>query len=322
MPNDFDNKLDRPAQQHQLTHEQNLLHKHSHNSSHKPSHNLTHRSILYIVATPIGNLDDITLRAIEILKTVDLILVEDTRHSGQLLSKLGIKKAMFALHEHNEREKAESIIQRILAGETMALISDAGTPLISDPGFNLVRLAQDQGVRVVPIPGPSALIAALSSSGLPTDRFLFQGFLPPKKGERQKILNALKPESCTIIFYEAPHRLIDTFQDLLDIFGPSREAVLARELTKTFETIRRAPLNLLLEWIKETQQTKGECVILVAGRKDKEISLESPEATEAMEILKILLSELSVKQAAHLTAKITGRPKRALYQEALKMKNE
>lgn len=312
MQNNFDNKL--------------------HDSELSPKNSFERKGILYIVATPIGNLNDITLRAIEILKTVDLILVEDTRHSGQLLAKLGIKKTMFALHEHNEREKAEPLIQRMLSGETMALISDAGTPLISDPGFNLVRLAQDKGVKVVPIPGPSALIAALSSSGLPTDRFCFQGFLPAKKGERQKILHKLKPESVTLIFYEAPHRLIDTCQDLLDIFGPAREAVLARELTKTFETIRRAPLDVLLDWIKETQQTKGECVILVAGMKqiqnthgdsEETIAIETKIIeTKAIDILKILLSELSVKQASHLTAKITGFSKRALYQEALKMKND
>lgn len=273
--------------------------------------------VLYIVATPIGNLADISSRAIETLQNVDVILAEDTRYSGQLLSKLDIKKPLIALHEHNERIQAKPLIDRISAGESMALISDAGTPLISDPGFNLVRLAQEQNIKVVPIPGPSAVITALSASGLPTDRFVFQGFLPAKKGDRQKALQTLVNETRSLIFYEAPHRLIETIEDMLQIFGPSREAVIARELTKTFETIRRLPLNELLTWVIETEQARGEIVLLVAGADASEVKIED---TEALRILNILLADLPVKQAAQLAAKITGLAKRDLYQLALEIK--
>lgn len=274
-------------------------------------------SILYIVATPIGHLEDITYRAVTILQKVDVILAEDTRHSGQLLARWNIKKPLTPLHEHNERAQIEPLIQRLKNGESMALISDAGTPLISDPGFNLVRSAQEHGIKVVPIPGPSALITALSASGLPTDSFVFQGFLPAKKGDRQKALEALLFETRSLIFYEAPHRLLATLQDMLTVFGAAREAVLARELTKTFETIQRLPLAELLEWSQTTDQARGEIVLLVAGNKTE---TPSQGEVETRRLLKILLSELPVKQVAALAAKITGQHKRDLYQLALTLK--
>lgn len=274
---------------------------------------------LYIVATPIGHLGDITARAIEVLSSVDWIAAEDTRHSQRLLSHLGLKKPLISLHDHNERDKANFLLQKITMGGTIALISDAGTPLISDPGYHLVRLAQDQGIKVVPIPGACALIAALSISGLPTDRFVFEGFLPAKSTNRQKQLKELLQEPRTLIFYEAPHRLLDCLQDLVHIFGPIREVVLARELTKTFETLKRGSLEELLNWVQlDTQQQKGEIVLLVAGfpNPDKETL-----TSEADNLLKILLSELSVKQASSLAAKILGIRKNSLYEQALLLKN-
>lgn len=274
---------------------------------------------LYIVATPIGHLGDITARAIEVLSSVDWIAAEDTRHSQRLLSHLGLKKPLISLHDHNERDKANFLLQKITMGGTIALISDAGTPLISDPGYHLVRLAQDQGIKVVPIPGACALIAALSISGLPTDRFVFEGFLPAKSTNRQKQLKELLQEPRTLIFYEAPHRLLDCLQDLVHIFGPTREVVLARELTKTFETLKRGTLEELLNWVQlDTQQQKGEIVLLVAGFPDPD---KETLTSEADSLLKILLSELSVKQASSLAAKILGIRKNSLYEQALLLKN-
>lgn len=283
-------------------------------------------SALYIVATPMGNLSDITLRAIEILERVDLILAEDTRHSQKLLHHLNIKKPMVSFHQHNENEKIESIIKELKQGKSLALISDAGTPLISDPGYRLVRLAQDEGFKVIPIPGPCALITALSASGLPTDQFLFAGFLPAKAGERLHALDAFKYDSRTLIFYEAPHRIVDTMQTMKEVFGPEREAVLARELTKTFETIHRGTLSNQLEWLQDENQQKGEIVILLAGfeakaDKDKDTIETKKIQTNAAECLKILLSELSVNQAVRLAKEITGLPKKLLYKHALELKD-
>jgi len=283
--------------------------------------NVNKKGCLYIVATPIGHLKDITHRAIEILKTVDCILAENTRHSRSLLIQLGISKKPLPLHEHNERLQAEKICNRILEGAHMALISDAGTPLISDPGYHLVRSAQAQGISVIPIPGPSALIAALSVSGLPTDSFIFEGFLSPKPTLRQKQLTQLEHEPRTLIFYEAPHRIVKTLSDFLRIFGGSREAVLARELTKTFETIRRATLAELFEWVQsDDNQMRGEIVLLVSGATKPAHQEEISQ--DALRILKIMLAELSVKQAAHLVSKITQIPKALLYDTAVKLKNK
>ncbi len=273
--------------------------------------------ILYIVATPIGHLDDMTVRAIDILKRVDRIAAEDTRHSVRLLKHLGIEKPMVALHEHNEREQALKLLEYVQHGQSLALISDAGTPLISDPGYHIVQLAHQLHIQVVPIPGPCSIIAALSASGLPTDRFVFEGFLSSKTMARQKQLEKLAIETRTLIFFEAPHRILETLEALQNSFGSERLAVIARELTKTFETIRLGTLSELLIWIKsDHMQQRGEFVILVAGLK-RETSQETV-SSEALAVLKILLTELSVKQATGLAAKITGVSKGLLYDAALK----
>lgn len=271
---------------------------------------------LYVVATPIGNLADMTPRAVEVLKQVGRIAAEDTRHSAGLLRHFAISTPLFALHEHNERAISAEVIGRLQQGEDIALISDAGTPLVSDPGFPLVRLAHEAGLRVVPVPGASALIAALSAAGLPTDRFVFEGFLPPKAGTRRNLLAALRDERRTLIFYEAPHRVLECLEDLTAVFGPERLAVLARELTKTFETIRRAPLGNLLEFVRtDSDQQRGEVVLLVAGA-------PAPAADglddEARRIAGILAAELPVKQAAALAAQISGAKKNQIYEYLIK----
>lgn len=271
--------------------------------------------ILYVVATPIGNLEDMTPRAVKVLQGVDVIAAEDTRHSGRLLSHFQVTTPTIALHEHNEREQAPKLITRILNGEDVALISDAGTPLVSDPGFHLVRLATEQGIKVVPVPGVSAVMTALSVSGLPSDRFVFEGFLPHKSGARQKRLQALVSELRTLIFYEAPHRILDTLADMGAVFGAQRQAVLARELTKTFETIKGASLGELLAWIKsDANQQKGEMVVLLHGAPESDSV--SGEA-EVMRILHVLSEELPLSQASALTAKITGLKKKQVYQMGL-----
>jgi 16S rRNA (cytidine1402-2'-O)-methyltransferase len=276
------------------------------------------KSALYIVATPIGHLDDITYRAVRVLQTVDVIAAEDTRYSRALLTHLGIQKPLVSLNEHNERNKALSLLQQVAEGAAIALISDAGTPLISDPGYHLVRLAHEQHLKVVPIPGPCAAIAALSVSGLPTDHFRFEGFLPVKTVARRKSLAALAAETRTLIFYEAPHRIIETLSEMVACFGSLREAVFVRELTKTFETIKGGTLSELLKWVQEDEnQRRGECVILVAGAPTVAVTEVTPEVAT---VLKLLLEELSLKQASSLAAKITGVSKRALYEYAIKTK--
>ncbi len=266
---------------------------------------------LYVVATPIGNLGDMTPRAVEILRSVTVVAAEDTRHSAGLLRHFGIDTPLVALHEHNEREASGALLARMQQGEDIALISDAGTPLISDPGFPLTRLAHDAGVKVVPVPGASALIAALSAAGLPTDRFVFEGFLPAKRGARHSALEALQAERRTLAFYEAPHRLLESLQDMVEVFGADRLAVLARELTKTFETIRRAPLGELLEFVAgDADQQRGEIVLLVHGAPEPEAAELSDEARR---VAQLLAAELPVKQAAALTAQLTGAKKNTVY---------
>jgi len=272
---------------------------------------------LYIVATPIGNLSDISERAVQILKQVDLIAVEDTRHSGKLLQHSGVSTPMQALHEHNEAKKVEQLIELLAAGKSIALISDAGTPLISDPGYQLVKAAIDAGIKVSPVPGASALIAALSASGLPSDAFIFEGFLPNKSAGRLKKLEALADESRTLIFYEAPHRIIDCLEDMQQVFGAERVAVVARELTKTFETIKKDSLENLLSWIKaDSNQQRGEFVLLIQGQEKAATTVNA----EAERILDILLQELPLKQASQLAARITGIKKNTLYQIGLNKK--
>jgi len=271
---------------------------------------------LYVVATPIGNLDDISPRALRTLREVALIAAEDTRHSIRLLQHFGITTALAACHDHNEREQGGRFVARLLAGDDVALISDAGTPLISDPGYHLVRQVRAAGIEVVPVPGPSALIAALSAAGLPSDRFIFEGFLPAKAAARRGRLDLLKEDPRTLIFYEAPHRVLESVQDMASLFGKDRHAVLARELTKTFETLKGAPLGELAEWIAaDSNQQRGECVLLVTGWQAPEG--EDAISGEALRVLDLLLGELPVKRAAALAAEITGVRKNLLYQAAL-----
>lgn len=271
---------------------------------------------LYVVATPIGNLQDMSPRALEVLRAVSLIAAEDTRHSARLLQHFGVTTATTACHDHNERDKSIRLVERMLAGEDMALISDAGTPLISDPGYHLVRQAREAGVRVCPVPGACALIAALSAAGLPSDRFAFEGFLPAKANGRRLRLQALAVEPRTWMLYEAPHRLLECLEDMLDIFGPERQVVLARELTKTFETIKGGPVAEMVAWVRDdSNQQRGECVLIVEAMPEPEES--DGLNPEAQRVLDILLGELPVKQAAALAAQITGEKKNRLYQVAL-----
>lgn len=271
--------------------------------------------ILYIVATPIGNLDDMTPRARQTLAAVDLIAAEDTRHSGRLLAHFGITTPQLSLHEHNETARATQLLEKLQAGQNLALISDAGTPLISDPGFELVRAVRKAGITVVPVPGASALITALSVGGLPTDRFVFEGFLPARAAARRTHLQALASETRTLIFYEAIHRLTDTLGDMAEVFGAARQAVVARELTKLHEQVRDGTLEELANWARDDANAgKGEIVLLVAGA---EKTATPDDAVDASRILDILLAELPVKQAAALAAKITGARKNDLYKQAL-----
>lgn len=269
-----------------------------------------------MVATPIGNLGDITPRAIETLKSVELIAAEDTRHSQRLLSHLGISTRMQAYHEHNEDTQTSRLIERLQQGDSIALISDAGTPLVSDPGYRLVEQAHHQNIKVVPIPGPCAAIAAMSVAGLPTDRFCFEGFPLAKQAARLKSLQTLKDESRTMVFYISCHRVLETLQDMKTVFGEQRLATFSREITKTYETIRKATLGELCEWVADDDmQRKGEIVLVVDG-----CVQEKSEHPLADEILAVLVDELSVKQAAKITSKITGINKNELYDAALKLK--
>lgn len=271
--------------------------------------------ILYIVATPIGNLQDITQRALSTLESVDLIAAEDTRHSGILLSHYGIKKPFFALHDHNEQQRSAVLVEKLQQGQHIALISDAGTPLISDPGFHLVRECRQAGVKIVPIPGACAAITALCSSGIASDRFCFEGFLPAKSKGRCDKLSELVNESRTLIFYESTHRILDSLADMQQIFGADRYVVMARELTKTWETIYGAPLSELIEWLaQDSNRIKGEIVLVVEGKPqtaNEEISLQ------AVRLLQNLANELPLKKAAAIVAETFGYKKNALYQYGL-----
>ncbi|MBV7561601.1 16S rRNA (cytidine(1402)-2'-O)-methyltransferase [Pseudomonas sp. sia0905] len=271
---------------------------------------------LFVVATPIGNLDDLSARALKVLGDVALIAAEDTRHSARLMQHFGIGTPLAACHEHNERDEGNRFIERLLAGDDVALISDAGTPLISDPGYHLVRQARAAGVRVVPVPGACALIAALSAAGLPSDRFVFEGFLPAKTVGRRARLELVREEPRTLIFYEAPHRILECLQDMREVFGGERQALLARELTKTFETLQGMPLGQLFDWVAaDANQQRGECVVLVAGWQAPED--EAAVSVEALRVLDLLLAEMPLKRAAALAAQITGVRKNLLYQAAL-----
>lgn len=266
---------------------------------------------LWVVATPIGHRDDFSLRAIETLRGVTVIAAEDTRHSRPLLLHHGIDTPLIALHEHNERDAVEAIVRRLHAGDSVALISDAGTPLISDPGFRLVRAARAAGIRCIPVPGACAAIAALSVAGLPSDRFVFEGFLPPKAAARRSRLLELAGDARTVIFYESSHRVAESLADMRDIFGATREAVLARELTKLFETVLGEPLaELAARVASDPDQQRGECVILVAGRGEE----VDAKLAEGQRIFAILREELPPAKAAKMAAAITGAPRKLLYE--------
>jgi 16S rRNA (cytidine1402-2'-O)-methyltransferase len=272
---------------------------------------------LYIVATPIGNLADMSQRAIQTLKEVDLIAAEDTRHSRYLLDHFTISTPTLSLHDHNEQERSAQLVTQLQQGKSIALISDAGTPLISDPGYHLVKIARDHGIKVIPIPGACAAITALSAAGLPSDQFIFAGFLPSKKIARQNALQNLTDETRTLIFYEAPHRIMDLIEDMLMVFGAEREVVIARELTKLFETIKTGTLAELLTWLQsDANQQKGEFVVLVKGA----VKQESDNSADITQTLKILLDELSISQAVALTVKLTGEKKNKVYAKALELK--
>ena len=271
---------------------------------------------LYIVATPIGNLDDITLRAIDTLKRVDLIAAEDTRHSGLLLQHLGIKAKLFSLHDHNEQEKAHVLIEKLQSGLSIALVSDAGTPLINDPGYHLVKACRENDIKVVPIPGACAAIAALSVAGLPSDKFIYEGFLPAKSKARQDSLASLITEPRTMIFYESTHRLLETLKDMQTIFGANKQIVLAKELTKTWETIVSFPVNELIDWLnQDASRQKGEFVLIVAGYTENNKDIDP----KAINTLKLLQKELPLKKAAAITAEIYGLKKNQLYQIGLNL---
>ena len=271
---------------------------------------------LYIVATPIGNLDDITLRAIDTLKRVDLIAAEDTRHSGLLLQHLGIKARLYSLHDHNEQEKAHVLIEKLQSGLSIALVSDAGTPLINDPGYHLVKACRENDIKVVPIPGACAAIAALSVAGLPSDKFIYEGFLPAKSKARQDSLASLITEPRTMIFYESTHRLLETLKDMQTIFGADKQIVLAKELTKTWETIVSFPVNELIDWLnQDASRQKGEFVLIVAGYTESNKDIDP----KAINTLKLLQKELPLKKAAAITAEIYGLKKNQLYQIGLNL---
>lgn len=270
---------------------------------------------LYVVATPIGNLSDCSPRAVDTFRKVDLIAAEDTRHTGGLLTHFGVKKRLLSLHAHNEAAQTQRLMGELEAGRSIALVSDAGTPLLSDPGFPLVVAAGNAGIRVVPIPGPSAVITALSAAGLPCDRFVFEGFPPARLGARRKYLLGLVDEPRTLVFYESPHRIEACIADLVEVFGTERRAVIARELSKTFEQFYRGSLGEMQAWLAvDANHRKGEFVIIVAGSDVP--AHQYPERA----VLEVLLEYLSVKQAARAAARITGKPKKELYQQAVALK--
>lgn len=280
----------------------------------------THEGVLYVVATPIGNLQDISARGVATLKRVARIAVEDTRHSRKLLAHYGISTPLIALHEHNEADVSGGLVEALRAGDDLAIISDAGTPLISDPGFHLVRAARASGIRVVPVPGASACIVALSASGLPTDRFIFEGFLSARQTARRQRLEVLRDDPRTLVFYESSHRICDCLGDMAALLGAGREAVIARELTKTFETIQSGTLASLLEWLRgDTHQQKGEFVVLVHGKPERD---KTAIDAAAARVLAVLMAELPLKQAASLAARITGLSKNRLYEKGLEMKED
>lgn len=278
---------------------------------------MTIESALYVVPTPLGNLQDMSLRAVEVLKAVPWVAAEDTRHSQPLLRHFGSGARLLPAHQHNEEQAAQGVIDKLAAGEAVALISDAGTPAVSDPGARIVARVREAGFKVVPLPGACAAVTALSASGLMAPHFLFYGFLPAKAGQRQKELEALAALPYTLVFYEAPHRVLESVEALAAAFGPERTIVFARELTKLFETIHACPLGEALEWLKaDANRQRGEFVLLVEG------APEDADDGAGERVLRLLLAEgLPVKQCAKLAAEITGASKNELYQKALALKD-
>jgi 16S rRNA (cytidine1402-2'-O)-methyltransferase len=275
--------------------------------------------VLYIVATPIGNLADISMRALSVLRDVQLIAAEDTRHSLKLIKQYDIRTPTIALHEHNEIERTQALLSRLKAGENLALVSDAGTPLISDPGYHLVREARGAGIKVVPVPGAAAFVAALSAAGLPSDRFIFEGFLPAKSTARCKALEALKTDLRTLIFYEAPHRIVNLLEDIKLILGTEREICVARELTKSYETLLSGNVESVLTQVtQDPNQQKGEFVVIVGGCRKVKTSMSAEHSL----LLQILLEELPLKQAAAIVARYTGLVKAEVYQEGLRLQGK
>lgn len=273
---------------------------------------------LYLVATPIGNLADITQRAISVLEQVDIIAAEDTRHSQRLLSYLGIRSTLLAYHEHNEDRVTPKLLAELASGKSIALISDAGTPLISDPGYRLVTQAHDNEINIVPVPGVCAAITALSAAGLATDSFTFEGFPPAKQGSRLHFLEQLAQQRRTMIFYISCHRIVETLKDMRTVFGDNRRVTFARELTKTFETIKRTALSDLVDWVEsDNNQRKGEIVLVVEGKQAQAV-----DSTQIDHYLTVLLAELPVKQSVSLLVKMTGEHKNDIYKRALELKGD
>jgi 16S rRNA (cytidine1402-2'-O)-methyltransferase len=272
---------------------------------------------LYVVATPIGNLRDLTLRALDVLKAVDVVAAEDTRVTRHLLQQYGIDARPISLHEHNEEAAGSRVVELLRAGKSVALVSDAGTPAVSDPGARLVRRVREAGFAIVPVPGPSAVTTAVSAAGLLDGRFLFYGFLPAQTAGRVRELNALRELRAALVFYEAPHRVRETLVDLVQVLGGERGLVIARELTKLFETIHACRLDEALAWLDgDPNRTKGEFVLVVQGAP---ATLEAREE-EGERVLGVLLRELPLKQAVQLAAEITGAKRNALYARALELK--
>ena len=277
-------------------------------------------STLYIVATPIGNLRDISLRALDILAAVDVIAAEDTRTTAHLLTHHSITKKMMALHQHNERATAKKIVNLLAQGNSVALVTDAGTPGISDPGVILVNTVRDHGYKVVPIPGANAAVCALSAAGIAAPHFLFYGFLPASAGPRRRELERLKSQPYTLVFYETPHRILECVAALAEVLGTHRQLVIARELTKLFETIHICTLDNALAWLQaDTNRQKGEFVLLLSGA---EVQKEEGLSDQTQYTLKLLLQELPLKQAVRLATDITGESRNMLYAQALALKKE
>ncbi len=278
----------------------------------------SHQGILYVVATPIGNLGDITLRALEVFKSVDAIAAEDTRHTSGLIGHFGIGKKLIAVHQHNEQQSAEALLVRLQSGENIALVTDAGTPAVSDPGAIVVNVLQKAGIKIVPIPGASAVIAALSASGITNNSFHFIGFLPASGSQRRKVLESLKNQTSTLVFYEAPHRIIECVEDLTLVFGEDRRITFAREITKTFETFHHCVLSEAKAWLtNDPNQQRGEFVLLIEAAENNE---DNASDIETERILRLLLANLSLKQAVSLAVDITGAKKNWVYELALSIK--